>query len=251
MASIPASLMVRKDSRAPAQARRVRVPGSSRRPSVSQARWWSVEGRSKAVPSSTDSQEPEGISSWRKAGSVQRKPWPWGPSRPLWPPQAKALAPDRSGRAVPAPWMPSTTRRTPLARQPAPRAARSSLSPSWKRTQETASTWVAGASAARRRASGSTPARGGAEAQASEPARWPSHRGTSRKRTPRASMAFQGQMLLGNSPSGASTSSPRLQRSPWATVTRPEEVEGVRVMSEASPPTIRAASSRRAAGTPR
>ena len=35
---------------------------------------------------------------------------PWGASRPLWPPVAKALTPLRSGRPVPAPWMPSTTR---------------------------------------------------------------------------------------------------------------------------------------------
>ena len=175
---------------------------------------------------------------------------PWGASRPLCPPVAKAETSVKSTGTVPAAWMPSTTRWTPRSRQAFPRRCRSSFRPSWKRTQETARRRVRGPKAARSRASGSASAVGGRLDQASAPARWPAHRGTSRKVTPRAFRASQGQALEGNSPNGASTSSPGVQGKPWATVTRPVEVLGLRLMSSARPPTRAAASTRKAAGMP-
>ncbi len=146
--------------------------------------------------------------------------------------------------------MPSTTRWTPRSLQAAPRRGRSSLRPSWKRTQDRARTRVRGSKASMSRPSGSDSARGGSLAQAAAPARCPSQSGTSRNLTPRGRRASQGQAFEGNSPRGARTSSPRCQGIPWARVTRPEEVVGVRLMSSARPPTRSAASLRTATGMP-
>ena len=182
MAGIPGSWRTLRASIMATQARRFWPPGSSRRPSATQP-----PGHPPRPPRRARSRG--GSNCWRSSGRVQRNPMPWGESRPLWPPVAKALTPLRSGSLVPAPWMPSTTRQTSCSRQAFPSRPRSSFTPSWNRIQETARALAPVRAKRMSLCSKSMAAVGGVESQSE---RCPSQRGTSwnlRPAAPRPSRA--------------------------------------------------------------